>query len=249
MTPKIRYERLQRTADREAVDAGTHEALFWRYDVAPKDQDTIKATVDIFPSPKWNLMVGYKYTNVDYSETILGLKSTQSNQVNLDAGYTLGKIAQFNAYFDVEVKKDYQVQGNNNPEPDWDVAFKDKGYTWGAGSEFYLVPDKITLLLQYDSVNSNGEADFTLFGVDRNNEGIDISEWDDYRLNYYSAKVRYTPIKQYTFTVGYAYERFKYNDAQFDNYVLLVNGNRLSGAYADPDYDAHVVFVTASYKF
>jgi hypothetical protein len=204
---------------------------------------------------------------VNYNETILGLKSTTSNQVNLDAGYTIGKIAQLNAYFDVELKKDYQLQRNisatGSPDPsvqnradyNWDVVLKDNSYSWGAGSEIYIVPDnRLTLLLQYDNVNSYGNADFSYLFVPAltgrlNNDNIDIATWDDYRLTSYSAKLRYKPTKNYTFIAGYAYEQYKYNDSQFNNYLMVQGTNYLSGAYANPNYDAHVIFVAASYKF
>ena len=265
LTPKIRYERLQRTADHGEFAATDVEAFVWRYDAAPKDQNTIKASVDINPFANLNFTVGYKYLDVDYKDTILGLKSTRSNQVNLDTGYALGKIAKLNAYFDVEIKKDYQFQRSfvSSPDPssqdinnyNWDLTLKDNSYTWGAGSEIYLVPEnKLTLLLQYDNVNSDGTADFTYLFAPAltgrlNNDNIDISNLDDYRLISCSAKLRYKPSKQYTFIAGYAYEKYKYNDAQFDNYLMVQGSNYLSGAYANPNYDAHVFFLAASYKF
>ena len=265
LTPKIRYERLQRTADHGDFAASDVEAYVWRYDAAPKDQNTIKASVDINPIANLNFTAGYKYVDVDYSETILGLKSTQSNQVNLDAGYTIGKIAKLNAYFDVELKKDYQVQRSfvGTPDPssqnstnfNWDLTLKDNSYSWGGGTEIYLLPDdRLTLLLQYDNINSDGNADFAYLFTPAltgrlNNDNIDIANWDDYRLVFYSAKIRYKPAKQYTFIAGYAYEQYRYNDAQLDNYLQIQGSNYLSGAYANPNYDAHVVFVEAIYKF
>lgn len=267
MTPKVRYEFMHRTADHGEFDPTDVEAYVWRFDAAPKDRNTFKASVDIFPLSTLNFTIGYKYVDVDYKDTVLGLRSTRSNQVNVDAGYTIGKIAQLNAYFDYELNKDYQFQrtftSTGSPDPNstpntsnynWDATIKDKSYSWGGGAEVYLVPDLVTLLLQFDDVKSNGDADFTYLFAGAlasglTNDNIDIGSWDDYRLNCYSAKIRYTPTKQYTFTLGYAYERFKYNDAQLDTYLLVQGSNYLSGAYANPNYDAHVVFLSAMYRF
>jgi MtrB/PioB family decaheme-associated outer membrane protein len=272
MTPKIGYEWMQRSADHEPsiIDPDPGDAIqnfIWRFDVAPKTQNTLKASIDIFPLPNLNFNIGYKYVDVNYSNTILGLRSTRSNQVNLDVGYTLGKIAQLNAYYDLEIQKNYQFQrtytANATADPNstpsasnynWDVKFKDNSYSWGFGSEIYLMPKTLSLLLQYDNVNSNGNADFTyLFAsalaAGRTNDNIDMANWDDYRLSSYSAKIRYTTTTHYTFTVGYAYESYKYNSSQFDNYLMVQGTNYLTGAYANPNYDAQVVFAAVEYKF
>ena len=269
MTPKIGYEWLQRSADHQPYDSTAPiETYIWRYNVAPKTQNTVKASVDIFPLANLNLNVGYKYIDVDYSETILGLRSSQSNQVNLDIGYTLGKIAQLNAYYDLELKKNYQFQRTytsdstadpngtqNSTNYNYDVRFKDNSYSWGVGTEIYLMPKKLSLLLQYDNINSNGNADFTYLFASaltggRTNDNIDMANWDDYRRNSYSAKIRFTTNSHYIFTVGYAYEYYKFDTAAYDNYLMIPQGtNYLSGAYANPDYNAQVIFAAIEYRF
>jgi hypothetical protein len=232
--------------------------------------------VDIYPLANLSFGIGYKYKYSDYKDTVLGLRSSRSNELNLDAGYRIGKIAQINAYFDMELNKDDQFQraftsaANANPSGsvqdstnyNWDVKMKDNSYAWGVSADIYLIPKKLTLTLQHDSVNSNGHADFTYFTQaaltgGRTNDNVDIGNWDDYRLTSYMARLRYTPIKNYTFTAGYAYEHYKYSDASYDNYALVSGtfppGNTstalLTGAYANPNYQAHVIFVAVAYRF
>ena len=151
----------------------------------------------------------------------------------------------------VELKKTYQFERTNATDPttNWDLTLKDNSYSWGLGSEIYLMPKTLSLLLQYDNVNSNGDADFGLYyaGADPN---PDMANWDDYRLNSYSIKLRYSTVSQYTFTLGYAYQSYKYNSGQWDNYSLVNSSNTLlSGAYANPNYDAQILFVAVDYKF
>ena len=258
MTPKISYEFLQRTGDHNSspsINDGSG-AFVWRYDVAPKIQNTLKASVDIYPTNYLNFTVGYKLIDIDYNDTVLGLKSSRSHQVNLDAGYTLGKMAKFTAYYDLELQNTYQLESTNSlgatPSASgtlWDVTLHDHSYSFGAGSEIYLVPKKFTLLLQYDNVNSNGDADFGLYtGSDPN---PDMANWDDYRLSSYSIRLRYSTVTHYTFTLGYAYQSYKYNSAQWDNYPLQegASSSNLSGAYANPNYNAQLLFVAVDYKF
>ena len=283
LTPKVGYERLQRTADAGLLvkeygtattgDQATENAIgqyLRRFDAAPLNRDTLKASVDIYPLANLNFGIGYKYKHSDYKDTILGLKSSKSDELNLDAGYTIGKIAQINAYFDMELSKDDQFQRaftttgsvavNANPSAqnstnyNWDVKTKDNSYAWGVSADIYFIPKKLTLTLQHDNVSSNGFLDFTyLFAgaipSGRNNDNIDIGNWDDYRLTSYMAKLRYTPTKHYVFTAGYAYEHYKYSDAGYDNYQLVQGTNSLTGAYASPSYQAHVIFGAVSYRF
>lgn len=65
-------------------------------------------------------------------------------------------------------------------------------------------------------------------------------------------KIIYNASKSMTLSVGYAHERFKYNDAALDNYNYKVSANGqnyLTGAYSDPNYSANVVFASVAYRF
>jgi hypothetical protein len=277
ITPKVGYEHLQRTADVGLLvkeygtattgDQGTENDIgrfIRRFDGAPLNRDTFKASVEIYPLANLSLGIGYKYKHSDYKESILGLKSSKSDELNLDAGYTIAKIAQINAYFDMELSKDDQVQrnyqaGNGDPSGvqnannyNWDVKTKNNSYAWGASTDVYLIPKKLTLTLQYDNFNSSGYLDFTYLTAipaGRSNSD-DNGNWDDYRLSSYIAKIRYTPTKHYVFTAGYAYEHYKYSDASYDNYQFVQGAtNYLTGAYANPNYQAHVIFATVAYRF
>src|SRR5208283_4774545 len=113
-------------------------------------------------------------------------------------------------------------------------------------------------------VNSDGNVDLTYLSAaalaaaspagTRTNNNIDLGPWDDYILRSLSAKIKYTPAKPLTVVVGFAYESYTYTDASWDNYVLVpaaagTSGAFLTGAYANPNYHANVVFVSTNYRF
>lgn len=275
--PKVAYERLQRGADHgvlikeSAADQITENAIepfIGRYDASPQDRDTFNVSVEIYPLNNLNVDLGYRYKKVDYKDTVLGLRNVKADEVYVDAGYSIGQIAQLNAYGSYERNRSYQFQqrfdSTGLPENNynWDVNMKDDSFSYGANAEFFIVPKKVTLVLQYDDIKSNGHADFTYYSAaalaapldGRTNENIDIGAWDDYTLRSLSAKIQYSPSKTYTLSAGYAYERYTYNDASWDNYVYVpatttTNGAYLTGAYANPNYHANVVFLAASYRF
>ncbi len=266
MTPKISYEWMQRDADHVEASATDVEYYIWRFDVAPQTRNTIKASVDIYPTDDLDFNIGYKYVDKDFRDTILGLRSIKSNRFNFDASYAFGKKARLNGYFDLDFKKDYQYQrtfsptGSPNPATqdasnyNWDVTTKDNSYSWGLGTDIYVIPKRLTITFKYDDVKSDGTADYTYLLASalgtHTNDDLDMAQWDDYRLSSFSTNVKYTPMaSRFTYTVGYVYERYKYDDARYADYMMIQGGNYLTGAYADPSYTAHVVFIGVDYRF
>jgi hypothetical protein len=107
---------------------------------------------------------------------------------------------------------------------------------------------------------SDGSADFASqqnFGVPLN-----IPKYDAYSKTAFNLRAMYPMNKNWDLTVGYAYEKVTRDDTQYDNYqnVVWVGGNVITGAanstpnylagtYANPNYTANVLFVTARYNF
>lgn len=274
MVAKVGYEGLYRDAKfRGSTDPNNIETYVRRFDAAAKNRNTYKASVDISPMESLNFGLGYQYKNTDYKDVILGLQDEKSNQFHIDGDYTIGKFMKIFSYFAFENIKSTQFQRQftptDSPNPatpptstafNWDVKQKDREFDYGIGTEIYLIPKKLTLSFQHDYVRSNGSADLTYYlgavalPAGRTQDNIDISDWDDYRLQSYLVKTTYNATKRLSFSIGYAYEKFKYNDAQNEGYQFVPattgsNGAYLTGAYREPSYSASVIFLGASYKF
>ena len=120
------------------------------------------------------------------------------------------------------------------------------------------MPDKWRLRAQYDHVRSDGLADFTVFKT-TGDDALDHQSWDDYKKKSFLVKAIYDVNKNISTTLGFAHERYRYNDAALDDYrytftgttntSTLVNMNYLTGAYADQSYEANVVFANLKYSF
>lgn len=117
-----------------------------------------------------------------------------------------------------------------------------------------MLPNKLAIALQYDYQKSNGNADYTsqiLTGT-LTQDSIDIGAYDDYKLNSFSAKLKYNLTKKLKFILGYLYEKYTYNDAQFDGYGNIVGtppNTYLTGAYTDESYKANIVYLKTVYTF
>ncbi len=272
LSARVGYERFDRDADYQTAASEVNPAK--RYYYASQNRDTVKAMVDIFPLEDLNLGVQYRYRNIDYSDTVFGLRNDRRHEVEASADYAIGKIAKVYGYGDYGWIKFDQSQYKipllpfSPSEGGWDANQKDRSWGYGIGTEVYVIPQKLTLVVQHDFLKSNGSVDFTLDPVlftfpdiglvGANNHNIDIRRWDDYTLYCFKIKAVYNFTKSLMASLGYAFERFKYSDAQLDNYQFVnppggpvtgSNGAYLTGAYKDQSYKANVVFGGVTYKF
>ncbi|MCX5835272.1 MAG: MtrB/PioB family decaheme-associated outer membrane protein [Deltaproteobacteria bacterium] len=277
MVARLGYERLNRRADFEGQDLGGAEPWIRRFDAATQTRDTFKALLDVFPVENLNFSLGYKYKHTDYEDTILGFQDMAGHEFNFDVDYLLAKRIRFYGNFDFERAVQQQFQRNLNlttpvfdpaittsTNYNWTADQTDKSYGFTVGADIYIVPKKWTLKLQHSYLKSNGDSDYTylldpvtLAGMapgGRAQNNIDIENWDDYSLRYYLAKITYQPTDALSCAIGYAYEKYVYEDAQYDGYQYVpattgTNGAYLTGAYRDPSYEAHIVFLNLSYKY
>ncbi|NTV14715.1 MAG: MtrB/PioB family outer membrane beta-barrel protein [Desulfobulbaceae bacterium] len=274
----IGYERLDRDDNTDSFNTGT--VLFAPYtrmfDTAAQTKDTYKLGLDVFPNEKLDLSFTMKHKNIDYKETSIGLTGEKGNTFGVSANLTPSDRISISAYVDYETAKLEMLQRQGtitaaNASPDdtnaADAAYnvtttqEDKGFDWGLGLDVNIIPKTLAIRAQYDHVRSNGQADFTYgertpsaIPTGWNNDTIDYSNWDDYKKESLLLKATYSVSANLDLSGGYAYEIFRYNDAQYDNYRYVYNTSAttaayLSGANSDPDYTANVVFLSAKYKF
>jgi hypothetical protein len=244
------YERVNRQMDSDLSNVPDK-----RFDVAPMHRDSFKASVDVSPMDNLNFTLGYIYKESSYYDTDLGLRDDERDEFTVDADYAIGKVARLFGYFDYEKIRSNQRQQELS---EWKLEQEEKTFDYGAGTDIYIIPKKLTLRLQYDHIMANGNADFTLDAADlfggRTNDNVDMANWDDYRKETFMAKAVYEVMKSVTLTAGYVYEKYKFSDAQLDDYQYVISqggfiDTYLTGAFKDQDYKANVFFMGVTYKF
>ncbi|MGP8152547.1 MAG: MtrB/PioB family outer membrane beta-barrel protein [Smithella sp.] len=270
---RVGYERLDRWANFEPPSVSGFATFVRDFDIAGKTCNTYKANLDFFPTDNFNISLGYKHKDTTYSDTILGLIDDNGDEFMIDADYLINKRIRLFASFDYErVRLDQfqrQATAAGSPDPstpptstafNWTDAQKDENYSYTVGTEIFVIPEKFTLRLQYSYLQADGSVDYTYLlgaiplpaGSTQNN--IDLSNWDNYKLTCFVIKLSYNLTKALSVDSGYAYEKYDYNDAQYDGYtyvpaVTSTNGAYLTGAYNNPSYESNLVFVTLSYRF
>ncbi len=272
------YERLQRRADFQEPEVDSLNTYLRRYDAATKNQDTYKLSVDIFPIENLTVSAAFRKRAADYKDTLLGLRRSTTNEYNLDADYVIRKRVRLFGYFDFSYAKLDQFQRSTSGAPfnpnstptassfNWTVTETDRNYAYGLGSDVYIIPSKFALRLQHNYVNSDGYADYTyllpgnLLAAQapintRTQDNIDIHNLDSYTLQYYLAKLTYDIGKGLSVAAGYAYEKYRLDDAQINGYTFIPKSSTgstlsyLTGAYSNPNYSANIFFMSAAYRF
>ena len=94
----------------------------------------------------------------------------------------------------------------------------------------------------------------------QNNYGnpLPITAWDDTRHTTANVKGIWTYDKNGSFTLGYAYDRWRYSDQAYNGYQYTIpfpgvstntGQSYLSGYNAFTNYISNIVYVLATYKF
>ncbi|MGO9953388.1 MAG: MtrB/PioB family outer membrane beta-barrel protein [Dissulfurispiraceae bacterium] len=252
---------------------------FMTVDACTQHRDTYKIAVDSSPIETLNLGVAYKYKTSSFPDNFLGVQGEHTNEFEAYGDYLIWGVVKVNGYFDIDNNRQnllYWVGASSitiPPPPTqavtvsnygWNSALRDDTYEFGVGADVYLVPKILTFRVQYDYVNSDGTQDFNFMypgaiaNVNTNastNHGPigtpDLNDIDSYHLSKLSCKLSYAISKSTTIAAGAIFESFKYNDYALSNpnYVYYLNSTYLTGAYANPSYNASIVFVSMAYKF
>src|SRR5208283_265463 len=283
LTPKIGYERLERLASYGTPSAlsgsisTANPGFFTMFDAAKQGRDTYKAALDASPLDNLNIGVAYKYKQSEYPDDSYGVQNARTNEFEAYGDYGIGNIVKLNAYFDLqnttENLLDAVYASSTTPPVStsatnyvWDLQQKDDTFEYGAGVDYYVVPKKLTIRLQYDYVNSDGSDNFGFYypgpisgvnaasstiGTPIGNPNLDDNV-DSYHKSALTFKTTYLLSKNFSMAAGSSFERYKYNDYGLDSpaYAYYTStSNILTGAYANPSYSSTVVFLTAAYKF
>ncbi|MRR17333.1 MAG: hypothetical protein EG826_12845 [Deltaproteobacteria bacterium] len=270
MTAKVGYEYMDRAADFNIpvpLVPVSFEPWVRRFDAAAQTKNTYKASIEFFPLDTLSLNFGYRYKHTDYRDTILGLNDVKTHEVNADADWQIHKRVRLFGYFDFEQRtlNQFQRQATTYTDPataptaanfNWTSDAKENSYGYGVGADISIITDKLTLSLLHNSIKSDGTIDYTyLLGAvplpaGRTQDNIDLNAWDNYQLNNFVAKATYQVTKMVAVSATYAYESFSYEDSQYRNYLYIPGATGyLTGAYADPSYHVHVVFLSLNVKF
>jgi MtrB/PioB family decaheme-associated outer membrane protein len=269
MTSRLKYQYLQRRGDfnpHEAVLAANPMDLFVRrFDVANVDQNLIKLALDFNPAPLLDIGVEAYYKRNDYKDTPLGRTGDERNELYASVAYGDPKRWRVMVFGDVEfVKFDSSHRvGTGNPDPatppntgtyNWTSRNEDNAWQVGIGVD-WPVMTRLMMKASFIYAETDGHTDFAVQpGGDPTPRPAIVSSDDTTRIAF-NLKGVYTLDRHWELTAGYAYEKYRYSDIAYDGtrYVVgtlaATNSSIVTGQFSFQNYEAHIGYVTARYRF
>jgi MtrB/PioB family decaheme-associated outer membrane protein len=273
MDARLKYQYLQRRGGWSShPTADAIDAFVRRYDVAPVNQHQVKLGFDTTPAPLVDLSLDVILKHNDYEETILGRTKDKRQEYYVTGGY--GHVDSFRVYAfaDYEIVKldSFHRVGGTAATADpalgftsasnfnWTVDNEDKSYQLGIGATWKQM-QRLTWHTNLLYVKTEGQADFAVPGAPPGfvgPGGLLPAHFDNSKRISFNLKGVYQLDRNWTFTGGYAYERYKYSDIGYDNFLYTVpvtpvntSTSYFSGEGAFQPYTANIFYIMGQYKF
>jgi len=267
LTSRIKYQYMQRrsqyVANEAAVAANPIDAYVRRFDLANVDQNLVKLVIDATPMPFVDLGFEAIYKNNDYKDTILGRTEDERQEYYASVSFGDPKSFRVLIFGDVEFVQfdSYHRVGTGNPDPaapptattyNWSAKNKDRAWQAGLGADWVAMP-RLTLKSSLVYAKTRGTTDFSVQPGGPTTTFLPIRNFDNTRRTALNLRAVYNYSKQWEFTGGYAYEKYRYSDIGYDN-TLYVTGTTTSagsvtGQFSFQPYTANIFYVVAKYKF
>jgi MtrB/PioB family decaheme-associated outer membrane protein len=288
LSARLKYTYLQRRSDYLLGNAGVdaNDPLFLErftsaFDSSDLDRNEIKLVADWSPMPFLDFSLEASWKDNKYKNVVLGRTSDEREAVYLSGSYGDPNRLRFTAFGDVEhIKYDSNHRqinagscfatpptpqaGANCNDPsnppnavafNWSARNKDRNWVVGAGVDWPAMERLMVKgsVLYYET---DGSADIS----SQNNFGnpLPINTYDDTKRTSVNLKGIWSYDKNWSFTLGYAYERWRYSDAGYDGYQYTIpfpgvttstSQSYLNGYLAFTNYNANIVYLLATYKF
>jgi hypothetical protein len=222
------------------------------------------------------------YKHNDYKDTILGRTKDQRQELYLSASYGDMKVFRVIVFGDIEFTQYDSLHrvGSGDPNPEappsggppnttytWSAENKDRSWQLGIGAE-WVPPISGPSRHRSSGTRPGASADFTTqAGTVLAAPLLPINNFDNTTRTSFNLKGTYSLNKDWAFTGGYAYERYRYSDIGFDCPILRSAPNRrvqyvvntipaggtgtsyLTGQSAFQNYNVNIFYVVAMYRF
>jgi MtrB/PioB family decaheme-associated outer membrane protein len=231
-----------------------------RYDQADRDLDRYGAHAELTPDGgTTTLTLSYIKGKDDYKENLFGLINADNEAMTAEVDFTPTDRVNVYGFYSRENISTFQrgrqsgATVSNNRLDDWTSAVEDTVDSIGGGATLGVVKDKADLKLygNYQKVDGNNDITSPPGGAPQNARrtvgGVaGIPLFDDTKIYTLGAELAYRATQQLTVGVGGWYESYRLQDSNTVGLANFVPASFFLAA-ADSDYNAHVLYVRASY--
>ena len=256
---RVKYIHLERDSDfLLASNVDPFNKYLYRFDVAPLKRDTVKFAIDGNPLPLLDLGLEINLKQNKYDETVLGRKKDKREEVSLSAAYGDASAWRVHAFADWEHTKYESTHwvGSTTTFPTptgsayfWGSEVHDRTWLFGMAGDWF-VSDQWVVKASAIWQKGDGGVDFSAPAVAN---AQNITNYDDFQKRALNLRAVYKATRQVEVTFGTAYEKYTYSDIQMNDYINNIrtgaNQNYLTGAYANPNYRATIIYGLIAYRF
>lgn len=237
------------------------DPLLRKFSYADRQQDKVKAMLNIIPADPVTLSVSADYADIDHDNSELGLTDSSAFNVTFDASYAPNK--DLTAYlFLTREDMEYTQHGYERfatalfpgivRDPPlcgacgfWSNKHDDEVYVAGAGFDLVVIEDKFKIEFDYNYLRSETEI------VPSGDPNLTFSQLPDLTSRLHRVKFngeyRYNETTDIIF--AYHYERLKINDFTLDNVGPNTMANIISLGNSNHNYNAHVLSISLQHNF
>ena len=258
------------------IEAGSVAALQGvMADHAERDQRRVGFDLELTPSDKYGATFAYSRRNDDYPnrpfkvagnpETLSGLLKATYDMFSVDFDFMPSERAQLTAFYSYEkvaetnqwVTLTSGAVNNILRYAPWD-----KGNTFGVNGVFHLVPEKwvVTFLAQQQKVDAfldiTAREAGSFYTPGRTTlippgtgGAADINDYDDTKQTTVVADLGYSFAKAWTFSVGYAYDKYTNADAFSDGTTMFPQAVLFYLKGNDGNYKTNMCYTRLNYRF
>ena len=230
-----------------------------KYYMANRRRHDTHTWMTITPLDSLSIGTHLKYIYDDYYKSTFGVTEYRLLSTGVDLSYMVTDALNFNAFYNHDKSKTEMESvsfGGNpdlsfDPNNNWSSKDKDNTNTVGAGIDFDVLPERLSVGVQYLFARSEGKVDtVTVTGGSVSPPFPD----NETTLHNVSVQGNLQITRNLSMRVGYLFEDFDSDDWAIDQVCpacLNFTGNTavVASGQSSPHYSAHVVSMSVIYRF
>ncbi len=236
------------------VQLWENHPLLRKFFEAERDRDRVNGSISFAATDRATIGVSGTWMRDDYGDSELGLTESSGYTVTGDLGYQFSDVLSGHAFYSYEDHKTEQAGWSftgaakavqsADPTRRWWATHDDTVHTAGVGLEWQPLP-QWSLGADYayhDATTAISMDDAGAFNL------IDFPDIET-RVHTINLSAAYALRENIDLRVQYAFENYDSEDWQVDAAAPDASGRVLAMGVTSPDYDVHVIGISARYKF
>lgn len=215
-----------------------------KYNMAPRKRDRVTGSLTFMPANAVSVSFSAEYVDDDYSDTILGLVSSEEEGYTVDLSIVPTDFISFAAFLTVEELETVQVQSQNRVTPTWSATTEDSFNTTGATLKFGNRDSNVSFGLEFLRSKSEGET-----GLQSNDPNATSLPNLENTMNSLRAYIDYDATEKLQVRLSYLREEYDSLDWALDNVDPDTIPNVLWTGERSFNYDVNMPYLSFRYWY